>query len=241
MKEDKVSDKSGKSIKALDMRFLGNLIHNWKPRYILGYTPHYILNRTKLLFYELRYPDYPWLTQQANSLLSTLLKPTDVGFEWGSGGSTLWFAQRIKHLTSVEHDELWYKKVSSKLKASNISNVDYLLRKVAEGQEKPEESSYVQVVNIFSKDTLDFVLIDGLYRDVCANMVLERIRPGGIMIIDNANWYLPHDSTSPDSRPKNSAPASEEWARFLDRVKNWRLIWTSSGVWDTAIWFKPSG
>lgn len=241
MKEDKVSDKSGKSIRALDMRFLGNLIHDWKPCYILSYTPRYILNRTKLLFYELRYPDHPWLTQQANSLLSTLLKPTGVGLEWGSGKSTLWFAQRIKHLTSVEHDEAWYKTVSSKLKANNISNVNYILCKAAEGQEKPGESSYVQVVNTFSKDGLDFVLIDGLYRDVCANMVFEKIRPGGIIVLDNANWYLPCDSISPSSRPKNSPPASEEWTRFFDRVKDWRLIWTSNGVWDTAIWFKLPG
>jgi len=241
MNKDKVSDKSGKSINALDMRALGNLIHNWKPRYILNYTPRYVLNRARLILYGLRYPDHPWLTQQANSLLSTLLKPTDVGLEWGSGKSTLWFAQRIKHLTSVEHDEAWYKTVLSKLKANNISNVNYILCKAAEGQEKPGGSSYVQVVNTFSKDALDFVLVDGIYRDVCANKVLEKIRPGGIIVLDNANWYLPHDSTSPSSRPKNSAPASEEWTRFLDCVKDWHLIWASNGVWDIAVWFKPSG
>ncbi|MBA7699080.1 hypothetical protein ES703_107766 [subsurface metagenome] len=83
--------------------------------------------------------------------------------------------------------------------------------------------------------------MDGIYRDVCANKVLEKIRPGGIIVLDNANWYLPHDSTSPSSRPKNSAPASEEWTRFLDCVKDWHLIWASNGVWDSAVWFKPSG
>ncbi|MBA7620168.1 hypothetical protein ES703_27512 [subsurface metagenome] len=197
-----------------------------------------MFHKVKVTLYEWSHSNYPWLTQQANLILSTLLKPTDMGLEWGSGRSTIWFTQRVKYLTSVEHDEAWYKKVSSKLKANNILNVNYILCKAAEGQEKPEESSYVQVVNTFSEDTLNFVLIDGLYRDVCSNMVLEKIRPGGILIVDNANWYLPHDSTSPDSRPKNSGPSSEEWGHFLDRVKNWRLIWTSNGVWDTAIWFK---
>lgn len=233
MKKEKVSDKNDNFMRALDMRSLYNLIRNWKPRYILNYTPRYVFNRTKLLLYELRYPDHPWLTQQANQILSTLLKPTDVGLEWGSGRSTFWFAQRIKHLTSIEHDESWYKAVASRLKASNISNVNYL-------HEKPEKSSYVQVVNTFKKDSIDFVLVDGIYRDICANMVLEKIRPGGIIVIDDINRYLPCESISPSSRPKNLHPASAEWGHFLNHVKDWRLIWTSSGVKDTAIWFKPS-
>ena len=239
MKKDKVSDKSGKSTRALDVRSLRNLIYNWKPRYILNYTPRYVFNRTKLLLYELRHPDHPWLTQQANQICSTLLMPQDVGLEWGSGRSTFYFARRIKCLTSVEHDETWYKAVSSKLKVANISNVNYLLCKLDKGQ-KPEESSYIQVANAFSKESIDFVLVDGRYRDVCANIVLEKIRPGGIIVIDNVERYLPSDSISPSSRHKGSAPGSDEWARFLNRVKDWRLIWTSNGVWDTAIWFKPS-
>ena len=241
MKKDKVSGKCGKSTRALGMSSLRNFIYNWKPRYILNYTPLYVFNRTKLFFYELRYPDHPWLTQQANAILSTLLKPADVELEWGSGRSTIWFSPRIKHLTSVEQDEAWYDVVSRKFKEANISNVNYLLCKVEEEPEKPEKSSYVRVVNNFEKNDLDFVLVDGIYRDVCANAVLEKIRPGGIIVIDNANWYIPCDSISPSSRPKKSTPASEGWARSLDNVTDWRLIWTSNGVKDTAIWFKPSG
>jgi len=204
-------------------------------------TPRYILNKMKVVLYEKRCPDHPWLTKQANSILSTLLKPTDVGLEWGSGRSTIWLARRIKQLTSIEHDESWYKVVSIKLKEANISNTNLLLCKVDERHEKPRESPYVQVLNTFSKESLDFVLIDGkYYRDVCANMVLEKICSGGIIVIDNANWYLPCDSISPNSIPQNSPPASKEWAYFLDRVKDWRLIWTSSGITDTAIWFRPA-
>ena len=200
-------------------------------------TPVYIFNKVMVTVYEKRHPDHPWLTEQANSILSTLLKPLDLGLEWGSGRSTLWLAQRIKHLTSIEHDESWYKKVSNKLKTANISNVNYLLCKVGYG--KPEGFFYVRVLDSFSKDSLDFALVDGRYRDICANMVLDKIRPGGIVVIDNANCYLPCDSISPNSIPKSSPPASKAWAYFLGSVKNWRLMWTSNGVWDTAIYFKP--
>jgi len=185
------------------------------------------------------HPDHPWLTPQANLILSTLLKPTDVGFEWGSGRSTLWFAQRVKHLTSVEHDKRWYEVVLGKLRAADLLNVNLLLKEI-KGYEVPEESPYVQVINKFNNNSLEFVLVDGIYRDLCANLVLEKIRPGGIIIVDNVNRFIPCDSISPNSRPKNADPESREWARFLNRVKYWYQIWTSSGIADTAIWFKPS-
>lgn len=240
MKKNKVSqNKVAKSMGSFDMRSLCKLILEWKPHYILNYTPLYILNRTKLFFYEINYPGHPWLTRQANAFLSTLLKPTDCGLEWGSGRSTIWFAKRIKYLTSVEHNEDWYKRVMEQIKSNNILNVKYFHCKIEQDMKNPNESSYCQVVNNFGKASLDFVLLDGIYRDLCANMVLEKIRPGGIIVLDNANWYLPCDSISPNSRPKNSTPASEEWVHFLNRVRGWRLIWTTDGVTDTAIWFKP--
>ena len=221
-----------------DMRSFLGLIRNWKLRYIFHWKPHYILSRIRVFFDEARHPDCPWLTKEASSILSTMLKPTDAGLEYGSGRSTLWLAQLIKHLTSVEDDESWYKLISNKLKVQNISNVHYLLCQAA-GYEKPEESPYVQTIDTFGKNSLDFVLVDGKYRDVCACIALEKIRPGGFIVIDDANRYIPCDSTSPNSTPKKSPPASEKWSEFLDCVKDWRYIWTTNGIKDTVILLKP--
>ena len=71
-------------------------------------------------------------------------------------------------------------------------------------EKEPDEGleqnpAYVQVVKRFEKNSLDFVLVDGMYRDAYANWFV-RIRPGGLLIIDNANWYLPSNSGSPNSR-----------------------------------------
>jgi len=217
-----------------------NVVRNWKSRSIRHLTPVYALNRIKVFLYEMRHPDHPWLTQQANLILSYLLKPQDVGFEWGSGRSTLWFARRVKHLTSVEHDERWYNQVLDKIRAANLVNVNLLLKDF-KGYEMQEESPYVQAITNFNNNSLDFVLVDGplTYRDFCANLALEKIRPGGILVVDDANLYIPCDSISPNSRSKIFAPESREWMRFLNRVKGWHQIWTSSGIADTAIWFKP--
>ena len=41
--------------------------------------------------------------------------------EWGSGGSTLYFPQFVKHYISIEHDITWYNKIVFDV----AENVDY--------------------------------------------------------------------------------------------------------------------
>jgi hypothetical protein len=95
-------------------------------------------------------------------------------------------------------------------------------------------SSIAEVVGPF-----DLIIVDDLYRDHCALSAIEYLRPGGLLLIDNINWYLPSRSVSPVSRRQEDGPASPLWAEFSDRVQAWRQIWTSNGVTDTAIWVKP--
>ena len=123
------------------------------------------------------------------------------------------------------------------LKENGISNATYLL--FEKDPDRGHNSAYVQVLKRFSKNSLDFVLVDGMHRSAWANAVLDYIRPGGILIIDDANWYLPSNSVSPHSRTLAQGPASPQWAEFLTTVRHWRCIWTSNGVSDTAIYVKP--
>jgi hypothetical protein len=62
----------------------------------------------------------------ANRILDYLLGPTDIGIEFGSGRSTLWFAKKVKRLISVEHNEVWYKRIKTLLFKHSVSNVEYL-------------------------------------------------------------------------------------------------------------------
>ena len=63
-------------------------------------TPRYVKNKLKVIADEKWHPDNPWLTNDAVELPDRLLMPSDVGVEFGSGGSTVWFAKRLRHLTS---------------------------------------------------------------------------------------------------------------------------------------------
>ena len=138
----------------------------------------------------------------------------------------------------MEHDPAWYAKIKNRIREVGITNVTYLLYEVG-GEDEHGGNPYVDVIDCFSENSLDFALVDGVFRSICANRVLEKIRPGGIAVIDNADWFLPCNSSAPNSRPKEDGPASAEWANFLKHVTDWRCIWTSNGVFDTAIWFKP--
>jgi predicted O-methyltransferase YrrM len=141
----------------------------------------------------------------------------------------------------VEHDLRWYERVANSLKRQNITNVEYILHEDSgetdDGSEK--DAAYVMMAHNFARSSLDCVLVDGIHRSACALAILEKIKPGGLLIVDNANWFLPSHSISPNSRNVTQGPASPCWENFSREVDTWRTIWTSNGVWDTAIWIKP--
>ena len=87
------------------------------------WTPKYVFDRLSVALYERRFPDYPWLTKDANAFLESWFLPTDIGLEFGSGRSTPWIAQRVGKLYSVETNSQWSERVSQSIVGSGIANV----------------------------------------------------------------------------------------------------------------------
>ena len=202
------------------------------------WTPKYLKDKLVSNNYRRKYPDRPWLTPSANEFLISFLKDSDIALEFGSGKSTLWFARRIQHLTSVEHNESWYSKVQQMLQENDQNNVDYHCHP-REQDGDGSQSAYVMQTGQFAPGSLDMVLVDGIYRDHCALNALNLVRPGGILVIDNVNNYLPSNSIAPNSRSFADGPKGEVWAQVYQVLSNWRMIWSSCGVWDTAIYIRP--
>ncbi|HXT93278.1 MAG TPA: hypothetical protein VN714_28940 [Trebonia sp.] len=48
------------------------------------------------------------------------------------------------------------------------------------------------------------------------------------------------ESKAPGTRPAELGPATSTWAEIGQALASWRTIWTSNGVWDTAIFFRPT-
>lgn len=208
--------------------------------------PRYVADRVRLAMYQRLHPAAPWLTAEATRALGDWLRPEHVGIEWGSGRSTLWFARRVGRLLSVEHDAAWHARISSEIAARALANVDYRLYPCAAERVETDEwiarmfaSPYVRAVDVFAPRSVDFALVDGMYRSACALAVLPKLRPGARLVIDNVNWFLPSRSRAPSSRALGQPPLSPTWAEFDEAVRGWEVRWTQNGVADTAIWVAP--
>lgn len=204
------------------------------------WTPTYLRDRVALAIRHRRHPDEPWLTAEAVNILASWLRSTDVGLELGSGRSTPWLAARLARLTSVEHDPIWFQRTSARLSALGLAQrTDYRL--CPDGKNGASESSYVKVISGIADATLDVVLVDGVARDDCAHAALDKLKPGGLLVIDNINWFLPrrHPSTAPRSRSLADGFETPRWQSVAHRIADWRVIWTSDGICDTALWTKP--
>jgi predicted O-methyltransferase YrrM len=201
------------------------------------WTIRYIADRLALAYHEYSNPTAPWLTRSMVEILDGWIRKGDVGVEFGSGRSTVWFGARVANLISVEHDDKWAAHVGEMIRRNGMqSKITYVL-----ANRENIEDSYLSVFSKLRDSSIDFFLVDGICRDQCAVKAIEKLKPGGIVILDNANWYLvpPAYSRSPSSLRLDSDVQSGMWSKFSDLVSNWRFVWTSNGVTDTAFWIKP--
>ena len=194
-------------------------------------TPRYVVARANDAAHQALHRDEPWLTPDSVKFLSQTLRSSDVGLEFGSGRSTLWLASRLAYLVSVESDRVWFDRVQETLRESGHRD-DRVSLVFAE---QPDE--YLAMPP--GLDGLDFCLIDGKYRDRCARLAARIVKPGGLLVVDDAHRYLPNDAThAPLARRSGDGPASEEWAAFLDDTASWRRYWSTNGVKDTYVFIR---
>jgi hypothetical protein len=87
----------------------------------------------------------------------------------------------------------------------------------------------------------DFALVDGKIRLSCMKFVVPLLRPGGLLILDNANRYVPNPSAYgfQTAHEPRAVPRSPQWADVLAGLKSWRMGNFTDGIWDTRVWVKP--
>ena len=66
--------------------------------------------------------EQPWMTFAAAEFLRGWLCKDMTVFEWGSGGSTIFFANHSKQVTAIEHEEAWAVQVRAALAERKIAN-----------------------------------------------------------------------------------------------------------------------
>jgi hypothetical protein len=118
----------------------------------------------------------PWYTYPAIEYIKQLDFSTKTVFEYGSGNSSLFWASLAKSVLSIEDDRDWYNKILS------LSKPNLEIRLV------PNKTDYVN--EILRCDTFDVIIIDGSHRFECAHNAIQRLKPGGMIILDNADWFV---------------------------------------------------
>lgn len=140
--------------------------------------------------FERENPDVPWLVPAAIAYIEQELRPEFVGFEWGSGRSTLWFARRVCHITSVEGRRAWFDEVTRWLTKDGLAErVTLHLAEVTSEHNFPpvEIERYAGVIDSVVDGSLDFIVVDGHFREACLRRVANKLRAGGLLIIDNTD------------------------------------------------------
>lgn len=143
--------------------------------------------------------DEPWVTYPAIAWMERTLTREMRGFEYGSGGSTLFFARRVGEITAAEHDAGWAERVRAAAVAERMSNVRVMHRAADSGPATSRMylsgrlglrgtnfETYARTIDGFDPRSLDFVFVDGRARVACVAHAVRKVRPGGYVILDNA-------------------------------------------------------
>lgn len=128
----------------------------------------------------------PWWTYSATRWLDLALGPRHKVFEFGSGNSTLWLAQRVATVLSVEHDPAWDRHV----RAGLPPNVKLELRQVLGGSaDAHQDDPYLEPMRVVA-DPFDFVVIDGMARNSCAELAVDHLAEDGIILLDDSDRLI---------------------------------------------------
>lgn len=152
----------------------------------------------------------PWLVFDAIDAVAALDLADRRVFEYGSGGSTLFWQARGASTVSIEHDLAWFAVVRSRL--APAPPVDYRLIEpepgaTPQGADPSDPDAYLSAdaswrgatfrhyataIDEFPDGTFDVVLVDGRARPSCIKHGAHKVAVGGVLILDNSEraYYL---------------------------------------------------
>ena len=163
-----------------------------------------------------------------NFLKNKINKNTKI-LEFGSGDSTIFFSKLTNYLISIEHNIDWYNRIKPKLSAQ----VRYIINKINYVSAPPADKRFYNcdtIDQILGQDTpdesFDIIIIDGIHRVNCAYGTVNKLKKGGILVLDDAN-RIENPATDGSYMP----------IKLL--VKGWKEHRFRSSDRNTDYWIKP--
>jgi hypothetical protein len=154
----------------------------------------------------------PWMCFPAIEFLKNIASPGMRVFEYGSGGSTMFWQSRVQEIVSVEHDLPWYNQIKERLLRDAINNVTYILCEPVQdpdfSKKKFEDprgfisgdpaytgkifENYARTIDSYPDHHFDIVIVDGRARPSCIQQALPKLKVGGWLVIDNTErkYYM---------------------------------------------------
>lgn len=137
----------------------------------------------------------PWMAYGAIDFLDDWLQPDHEVFEFGSGGSTVFFALRAKSVLAVDHSDKWADRVYRKLGERQCHNAEILCRDLE--CERPEEIAATRYAAALAGD-FDVIVVDAddhygpakRIRPTLFSLAERHVKPGGLIVLDDA-WRYP--------------------------------------------------
>lgn len=132
----------------------------------------------------------PMISQEELSLLEKYINKEDVLCEYGSGGSTRWFSQRVERVYSIEHNEEWFKKTSDSLIDCSNAHLQHVPN--SPSWDPSTEGSYKEFMNYVNfpenlNVKFSFFFVDGRARVDCCRFISEKFPEATVAFHDYTN------------------------------------------------------
>jgi len=154
----------------------------------------------------------PWLTEGAIAFLESYLTPDMRVLEFGAGASTLWFADRVQELVSIEGNDAWYHQTVKEVCGSK-SSVTLILHKGYEGPQRD-----------YPDEHFDFILVDGRNRVSCFLHSDRVLKQGGYIMLDNSE----RPRYAPCFAAYQNYPNTSDTQTKPDALGFWYHNWTTT-------------
>ena len=125
----------------------------------------------------------PWFSYSFIDFMQNRLTKQLSVFEFGSGNSTRYFAQKCASITSVEHDQEWYQ-MGIKNKPNNADILYFPL---------DNNGDYCRAAKQ-NKTTYDIIIVDGRDRVNCCKQSISALSKKGVLILDDSERDKYHEA-----------------------------------------------
>jgi len=146
-------------------------------------------------------------------------------WEFGSGFSTAWFAERVQTLWSMEHTEYWHGAAKNACDRKGLKNVHLLLGK--------RGLDYQEKITNYPDGVFDCVLVDGRDRVECFKRAIPKTSK--VIILDNG---LRDRYSSVHAMMEDLPEWEKKIAKWTDPVIRDGKVVPEDKSWHSIVWVK---